>query len=174
MPRFKTGDRVQLVGDIARFYACIVGVVVKGGTYPAAVLNQYTVRLADGTVAAFFDFQLETPPAHAAQTIFDSAASHKTSGTRGTVTGRNMRLLSRGVDIHLKISGGTKKTIAGQVTAVTGAMRNALVTVFVGDQTVDSTSTDDTGEFTLSDLPTGDITLEVLIPSRRIVASITV
>ena len=67
MPRFKLGDRVQLVGDIARFYACIVGVVVKGGTYPSAILNQYTVRLADGTVAAFFDFQLEIPPAGMAQ-----------------------------------------------------------------------------------------------------------
>ena len=33
MPRFKIGDRVQLVGDIAGFYPCIVGVVVKGGSY---------------------------------------------------------------------------------------------------------------------------------------------
>ena len=53
-------------------------------------------------------------------------------------------------------------------------MRNALVTVFPGDQTVDSASTDDSGEFTLSDVPPGDITIEVLIPSRRIVATITV
>jgi len=173
MPRFKLGDRVQLVGDIARFYACIVGVVVKGGTYPSAILNQYTVRLADGTVAVFFDFQLETPPAGTAQIIFDSAAS-KTSGTRGAATARNMRLLGRGIDIHLKISGGTKKTIAGQVTAGTSVMRNALVSVVLGDQTVDSTSTDDTGEFTLGDVPPGDITIEVLMPSRRIVAAITV
>jgi len=174
MPRFKLGDRVQLVGDIARFYACIVGVVVKGGTYPSAILNQYTVRLADGTVAVFFDFQLETPPATIAQIIFDSAASQKPSGTRGAAAARNMRLLARGIDIHLKISGGAKKTIAGQVTTGPSAMRNALVTVFPGDQTVDSASTDDSGEFTLSDVPPGDITIEVLIPSRRIVASITV
>jgi len=174
MPRFKLGDRVQLVGDIARFYACIVGVVVKGGTYPSAILNQYTVRLADGTVAAFFDFQLETPPAGTAQIVFDSAASHETSGTRGAATARNIRLLGRGIDIHLKISGGTKKTIAGQVTSGTSVMRNALVSVVLEDQTVDSTSTDDTGEFTLGDVPPGDITIEVLMPSRRIVAAITV
>jgi len=174
MARFKLGDRVQLVGDIARYYACLVGAVVKEGTYPSAVLNQYTVRLADGTVAAFFDFQLETPPARAAQIIFDSAAPHKTSGTRGAAPGRNVRLLAQGIDIHLKISGGTKKTIAGQVIAGRSAMQNALVTVFLGDQTVCSTSTDDTGEFTLSDVPAGDIKIEVLIPSRRIVATITV
>jgi hypothetical protein len=174
MPRFKIGDHVQLVGDIARFYACGVGTVVEGATDPSAVLNQYTVRLADGTVGAFFDFQLETPPASAAQIIFDSAASQKTAGTRGGATGRNMRLLGRGIDIHLKISGGSRKTIAGQVIAGTGAMRYALVTVFLADQTGDSTSTDDTGEFKLSDVPPGDITIEVLVPSRRIVANITV
>jgi voltage-gated potassium channel Kch len=174
MPRFKHGERVQLVGDIARFYACMVGVVVKGSTYPSAILNQYTVRLADGTVAAFFDFQLETPAAMSAQIIFDSAKPHKTAGTRGAATARNLRLIARGIDIHLKISGGAKKTIAGQVIAGPSAMRNALVTVSVLDQTVDSASTDDSGEFTVGDIPPGDITIEVLIPSRRIVAAITV
>jgi len=46
VPRFRIGDRVQVVGDIARFYACPVGIIVQGESDTASVLNQYTVRLA--------------------------------------------------------------------------------------------------------------------------------
>src|SRR5216683_3309106 len=103
MPRFKIGDRVQLVGDIARFYACIVGTIIQGRGYPASVLNQYTVRLADGTVATFFDFQLQIPPAVTAHIIFDSSVASRGRGTRGTGTVRQVRLLARNIDIHLRI-----------------------------------------------------------------------
>src|SRR5205085_3727508 len=48
VPRFSIGDRVQVVGDIARLYACNVGVIVEEASNTASVLNQYVVRLADG------------------------------------------------------------------------------------------------------------------------------
>jgi hypothetical protein len=174
MPRFKVGDRVQLVGDIARFYACIVGVIVKGGVYPAAVLNQYNVRLADGTVAAFFDFQLQTPPDATAHVIFDSSLASKSSGTRGASAVRQVRFLARDVDIHLKISGSGKKTVVGQVSVGATAVRNGLVTLLAGDETVDSAVSDDSGEFTLRDVAAGKITMEIFIPSRRIIATLDV
>ena len=52
VPRFKIGDRVQVVGDVTRLYACVVGVIVPGASHTASVLNQYTVRLADGPKSA--------------------------------------------------------------------------------------------------------------------------
>src|SRR2546422_3142665 len=84
VPRFKIGDRVQLSGDIARFYSCTVGVVTDGGDYPASVLNQYKVRLAEGAEGTFFDFQLETPPLITAHVIFESADTPQTKGHRGS------------------------------------------------------------------------------------------
>jgi hypothetical protein len=173
MPRFKTGDRVQLVGDIAQFYGGIVGTIIEGGGYPASVLNQYTVRLVDGSVATFFDFQLQSPPAITAHILFDSSVSSKGAGTRGPGTVRQVRLLARDIYIHLRISGHATKTIVGEVMAGT-VMRNALVTLLIGSQTADTTSTDDSGEFTLRDVVPGELTIEILVPSRRILASLTV
>jgi hypothetical protein len=172
MPRFKIGDRVQIVGDIARFYACVIGVIVEDGTYPSAVLNQYNVRLADGTVAAFFDFQLQTPAAVTAHVIFDSSVSPKSTGTRGTTAVRQVRLLARDVDIQLNVSGSKKKTVVGRLSIGATAIRNGLVTLLSGDQVLGSTSSDDSGEFTAQHVPAGKVTMEFFIPSRRIIATL--
>ena len=173
VPRFRIGDRVQVVGDIARFYACPVGIIVQGESDTASVLNQHTVRLADGTAATFFDFQLQTPPAVTAHLIFDSSTAPKGAGARGTA-GRQLRLLARNVDIHLRISDSPKKTIIGQITTGATAVQNALVTLLIGDQIRNTTSTDAVGEFTLSDVASGEVKIEIVIPSRKILASLTV
>jgi hypothetical protein len=174
VPRFRVGDRVQLVGDIARFYACIIGVVIQDGTYPASVLNQYKVQLADGTVGVFFDFQLQTPPALHAHVIFDSTVSKKNTGTRGATSGRHVQMASRDVELHFKITDGAKRSIFGQVTAGAVPLRTALVTLLVNAQTVDSKATDDAGEFELSNVPEGEVTIEVLAPGRRVLATLTI
>jgi hypothetical protein len=162
-----------VVGDIARFHACTVGVIVQGGSSTVSVLNQYAVRLADGTTATFFDFQLQTPPTVTARLIFDSSAAPKVAGTRGASV-RQLRLLARNVDIHLRISDSPKKTVIGQITTGATAVRNALVTLLIGGQSSDSTSTDQAGEFMLRDLASGEVTIEIVIPSRKILASLTV
>src|SRR5438034_11787964 len=128
MPRFRVGDRVQLTGDIARFYACIIGVIIQDGEYPASVLSQYKVRLADGTVAVFFDFQLLSPPAIRAYISFDSAVTRKDTGTRGTPNGRHVYLVAASVEIHVKITGAHSKSIIGQVTSGKTPTPKALVT----------------------------------------------
>jgi hypothetical protein len=173
LPRFTIGDRVQLVGDIARFYTCVAGVILNDDAYPASVLNQYRVRLADGTVGTFFDFQLQSPPTVTAHVILDTSVAPKSAGTRGGPAARQIRLLARDIDIHLHISGAAKKTIVGQIVTGTAIMRRALVTVLLGDQAADSTATDDSGEFTLRDVAPGKVTIEIIIPGRRIHAAVT-
>jgi hypothetical protein len=163
---------VQLLGDIARFYACPVGVIVADSVDPAAVLNQYNVRLADGTTGTLFDFQLQKPPAAIAHLIFDSAVAPKSTGTRGSTALRQLRLLARDVEIHLEISGSEDKTLIGEVTAGPAAIRYGLVTLLAGDETVDSTSSGHSGEFTLHHVPTGKFALEIFIPSRRVIATL--
>jgi hypothetical protein len=174
VPRFNIGDRVQLVGDISRFYPCTVGIVTDGGNYPASVLNQYKVRLADGAEGTFFDFQLETPPLITARVIFDSAVTEKPKGQRGPVPDRHVRLLGRDIDIHLKIMGTPLKTVIGQVTAGANPVMNAQVTLLVQNEIAGTTITNDLGEFTLRGVPAGEVGIEIFLPSRRILVPLTV
>jgi hypothetical protein len=174
MPRFEPGDRVQLVGDIARFYTCIVGVIVSDDDNSASVLNQYQVRLADGTIAAFFDFQLHTPPLTSARVIFDSLLTSTAGGTRGETTGRHMHLVGRDVDFHLKITGSSQKAILGQITAGAKVLKKALVTLMVENKVTETVATDDSGEFALRSVPSGAVGIEVFVPARRVLASMTV
>src|SRR5580765_7539078 len=101
MPRYKVGDRVQLAGDISRFYPCVVGVVDSGGDDPSSLLIQYQVRLADGAIATFFDFQLQSLPVVRAQVVFDGPISTPPMGTRGALEGRHIHIVAPGVEIHL-------------------------------------------------------------------------
>src|SRR5207248_10365150 len=129
--------------------------------------------LAAGTTATFFDFHLQMPPAVTAHLIFDSSAGPKGVDTRGTGA-RQLRLLARNLDIHLRISDSPKKTVIGQITTGAAAVRNALVTLLIGGQGRDFTSTDQAGEFTLRDVASGEVTIEIVIPSRKILASLIV
>jgi hypothetical protein len=174
MPRFKIGDRVELVGDIAQFYTCIVGVIAKAVAHPGAILNQYTVLLADGIIASFFDFQLQTPPAVVAHVMFDSAISSKSVGIRGPSAVRQVRLFARDLHIQLRISGSASKTIVGQVAGATRRLQQGLVVVLSGDEILDSTSSDASGKFTLYEVPAGKMRMEIFIPSRRIIVNLDV
>ena len=174
MPRFNIDDRVQLIGDIARFYSCIVGLVTDGGNYPASVLNQYKVRLADGIEGTFFDFQLETPALITARVIFDSTDTPRAKGQRGSSPERHIRLLGRDVDIHMKIMATPPRTIVGQVTAGIRPVAKAQIALMVQNEIANTTITDDLGEFTLRGVPAGKVGIEIFLPSRRILIPVTV
>ncbi|HEY2381061.1 MAG TPA: hypothetical protein VGK48_07750 [Terriglobia bacterium] len=170
MPRFNAGDRVQLVGDIARFYKCAVGLIVDNGGTGVSVLNQYKARLADGTTAVFFDFQLQTPPAIHARTVFDSAVSKKEAGTRGALSGRHVQLVSRDVEIHLKVSGSLQKSIIGQVATGTALVGCTLVTLTQNGKSI-SKPADAAGEFVFTEISDGDVAVEVFARDRRIIVA---
>ena len=173
MPRYKVGDRVQLAGDIARFYACIVGVVDSGGADSSSLLVQYDVRLADGAVATFFDFQLQSSPFVRAQVVVDGSISTTDTGPRGALEGRHIRFVAAGVGIHLKIS-DPPASVVGEVTAGKTAIRLALVTLLIDDQPIGTKPTDDRGEFEFREVPAGDAAFEVFLPGKRIVASVSI
>jgi len=173
VPRFNIGDRVQLIGDIARFYHCTVGIISDGGNYPASVLNQYRVRLADEVEGTFFDFQIDSPSQIMARVIFDSAETSKPMGQRGSTQERHARFLGRDVDIHLKIGITPPRTIIGQVVAGPNPVAKALVTLLVQGQIANTTTTDDLGEFTLRGLA-GEVGIEIFLPGRRILVPLTV
>jgi hypothetical protein len=171
MPRFNVGDRVQLAGDIAGYYKCVIGVIETTGGDAASVLNQYLVRLADGTAGEFFDFQLQNPPAVPATPVFDSAVSKTSSGTRGVLSGRHLQFVVRDVDIHLKITSATNSVI-GQVTSGLDPTRCALITI-EQDGHIQTKSPDEQGGFEFREVSEGDIRIEFLIRDRRVIATFT-
>jgi len=174
MARFSVGDRVQLVGDVARFYPSVIGVIIHDTTNPSSVLNQYRVRLADGTFGIFFDFQLHSPSGVRAQVVFDSSVSKRQSGTRGTTPGRHIQLASRDIELHLKIDASPKKSIVGQLTLSAAPLPLALVTLSAGNQAIETKTTDDSGIFEFGNVAAAAVTIEVFVPDRRVLASLSV
>jgi hypothetical protein len=171
MARFKTGDRVQLIGDIARFYKCVIGVVLDSEENPSAILKTYLVRLADQTVHMFFDFQLNIPPLITAQVVFDSQRPTKQLATRGTIDARHIVAAAGEVEVHIRIAGTMVWSIIGQATV--GKVASAAIgTLLVDQQVMASEPADEDGEFKFRDVPASPIALEILVPGRRIVAAL--
>jgi len=172
MPRFAVGDRVQLTGDISRFYPSIIGVVITDREYPASVLSQYRIRLADGSVATFFDFQLLSPPAVRAYVSFDSAVTKDETNPDGTLNGRQVYLVAAGVEIRLNISGLAGTSVRGQVSSGKTPAPRALITLVRDNDPIETKPTDDAGEFEFQNLEPGGIKIETLLPGKRILTSL--
>src|SRR5207237_6379504 len=130
--------------------------------------------LADGTESDFWDSQLQIPPVMFADMLADTHVSLM-PGLRGSSSARHMRFISREFDIHLKISGsGNQKSLFGQVTADGIAAESSLITLIVHDEHCATTATDSFGEFEVARVRFGTAMLEILVPSRRIVATFDV
>ena len=174
MPRFKVGDRVQLTGEIARFYPSVIGIVKDRGKDQSSVLVQYDVRLADETVAKFFDFQLQTPPVVRGRIVYDEPILKKSTAHAVASEGREIRLIGADVEVHLEICGAFRKSITEHVSVGKVAMTDALVTVLVHEQPIATKRTDGRGDVEFHGAPSGDVTIETLVPGKRIVVSLNV
>src|SRR5262245_48122638 len=133
MPRFKPGDRVQLTGEVAQFYGCVIGVVSELNTNYSRVLVQCVVRLADGTASQFFDFQLQPLTPVWGRIVLDNQDPE----------GRLLRLVAADVNIQVKIAGVLSKSILVQVLSGEAAASLALVTLLKDDQPIFTKSTDE-------------------------------
>jgi hypothetical protein len=83
-------------------------------------------------------------------------------------------LVGAGVEIQLKVSGLAKRSIAGRVTIGKTPVAAALITVSVSDEPIATKATDHAGEFEIPDVLADDITIEVLVPGKRIGASVKI
>jgi len=173
MSNIALGDRVEVVGEIANQFQSKIGVitaveesVVCGG--------EFTVRLADGTQAVFQNSQLQILPVVFGDMILDTHVSPVPYGLRGgtgAISMRHMRFISREFDIHIKLAGSEEhKNLLGEVSANEDARPPFLITLLFDDKPFASTATDTLGEFNFNHVPSGHAVLEVLVPSRRIVA----
>lgn len=119
---------------------------------------------------ATFEVQQPVPPT-TAHTIFDSSLSLLPSGVRGM--GRDHHLLFAGpnLDIHVKISEVDRhKEIYGQVIWRGQTQQSATVRLLT-DKAAQEMELGPLGEFCFDEVPAGSASIEVLLPSDRVVAA---
>ena len=173
MPRLEIGDRVEIVGDIRDQLPSSIGIITATeGTFS---LPKFRVRLADGTESVFWDSQLQVPPVMYADMIYDTHVSPVPPALRGSICEHQMRFISREFDIHLKLTRSDERTtLHGQLSANGVAPKSSLVTLLFKSGPLARTVADSYGEFRLEQIPSGDAMLEILVPSRRIIAAFDV
>jgi len=174
MANFNIGDRVEVIGDIARYYSSTVGIITGIERGVTSLFNKHTLRLADGTVGTFLPFQIQIPPATTARLVFDSSASWQPAGLRGATQPRHLRFTAQQFDIHLKVlESETGIAIVGQIfSEKPERIRPALLTLLVEGKPDRTASTDPIGEFKLDAIPPGEVELEIVVPAHRIFASL--
>ena len=172
MSNIALGDRVEIVGEIANQFQSKIG-VVTAAEESVECGGKFTVRLADGTEAVFRGSQLQILPVVFGDMILDTHVSPVPSGMRGgtgATSMRHMRFISREFDIHIKLAGSENKNLLGEVSTNEDARQPFLITLLLEDKPFASTTTDTLGEFNFNQVPSGPAVLEVMVPSRRIVA----
>jgi hypothetical protein len=172
MSNFSIGDRVQVIGDIARYYSSTVGIITGIEQGVTSMFDKFTLRLADGAVGTFLAFQIHIPPATTARLVFDNSASWQPSGLRGAAQARHLRFTAQQFDIHIKIlDSELGKGIVGQVFhGKSERIQPALVTLLVAGKPQQTATTDAIGEFKLNAVPSGEIGLEIFGATHRILA----
>jgi hypothetical protein len=171
MRGFQIGDPVEILDAIAALYDAKIGIILAAEARAINVIKEFTVKLADGIAGNFYDFQLRILTGTMARRVFDSASSGTPSGIRGTIGDRHLRFVEQEVDIHIKIAGrGGFPTIIGQLFVVENAPKYAMATLVFEGKNRETVVIDRSGEFQFTDVPAGDIRIDFLVPSRRILA----
>jgi hypothetical protein len=108
--------------------------------------------------------------------LFDSAVSPLPSRFGGAKD-RHLVFVGQDFDMHLKISetdGGNE--LRGQVIPHVSIKDPQLstITLLAEGKPIGQNTTDQSGEFMLPEIPTGDLVLELMTPYRRTTASFSV
>ena len=113
----------------------------------------------------------ETQPATTAHIIFDSYLSPLPSGVRGIDQDRHLLFVGPELDIHVKIAQVNRhKEIYGQV--ITHGPREESTTILLlSCEASQEMTAGPFGEFTFDEVPSGNVSLEILLPTRRVIAA---
>ena len=168
MSRFEIGNRVQILAKTATDVGSRMGVITAIGT--DQFRTYFTVHLASGAESVFDGSELEILPILYADMIFDSHISPV--GLPDSASEHRMRFICKEYDIEVKLIGVDKdKNLSGRVLANVGTSELFLITLLLDSEPYATIATDPLGKFRLDQIPSGNATLEVLVPSYRIVAT---
>ena len=166
------GDRVEVMTDIANRYHSSIGIITDADQHAVSQLKEFAVRLADGTETTFSGFQLKVPPTITATRILDEPVSRSLRRMGGRAD-RHLLFTADEYEVHLKVVSCEKnRELLGQLSSGTTIWQHALVTLLVRDKPHKTMITDKFGEFIFQQVPHGNVDLEFVLPSRRVVATI--
>lgn len=113
-----------------------------------------------------------------ASLIFDSFAEPAMAGARGaTAVGRQLVMRAEEFDIHVKIWGDREhKQMLGQLLPRSGHdfVHTARFHLLKNGERIETTAVDDMGEFHFSDVPEGDLSLQVDLPNLTVIGALNV
>jgi hypothetical protein len=110
-------------------------------------------------------------PATRAYMIFDSSLSLLPHGVRGMNQDRHLLFAAPDLSIHVRITEADRhKEIHGQVIPHAPTEESTIV-MLVKEEPREIRRPDQFGEFTFNEVPAGDIVIEIILPSRRVIAA---
>jgi len=107
--------------------------------------------------------------------MFDSFAVPSAVGIRGSSSARQIVIHSDEFDIHLKIWGDEdRKQIQGQLLPPKGHnfIRGARLHLLRNGERIDSTVTDEKGEFHFTDVPPGPLSIQIDLPHLTVIGAL--
>ena len=111
-------------------------------------------------------------PLTRAHMIFDSSLSLLPSGVRGMDQDRHLLFTAPDLDIHVKITETDRhKEIYGQVIHQAPTEESTIVMLVTEEEPKEMKRPDQFGEFSFNEVPAGDVAIEIILPSRRVVAA---
>jgi hypothetical protein len=112
-----------------------------------------------------------------ASIVFDSFTEPAFAGARGVAAARQLVMHAEEFDIHVKIWGDTDdRQMLGQLLPRNG--RNfenaARFHLLRNGERIDTTAVDDMGEFYFSNVPAGDLSLQIDLPNLTVIGALNV
>jgi hypothetical protein len=112
-----------------------------------------------------------------ASIVFDSVLQPAMAGVRGASTSAARQLVMRAeeFDIHVKIWGDQNhRQMLGQLLPRKGQdfVRTARFHLLRNGERLESTATDDLGEFHFKDVPEGDLSLQIDLPNLTVIGAL--
>ena len=107
-----------------------------------------------------------------ASIAFDSFTQPALAGARGTAGARQYLLRADEFDIHLRLSGASpERRLSGQILSRGEKQYSgpAQLHLLRGDERVETTKTDPSGEFQFIDVPEGPLSLQIDFPNLTVV-----
>ena len=113
-----------------------------------------------------------------ASIIFDSFTEPAFAGVRsGAAPARQLVMHAEEFDIHVKIWGDTdRRQMLGQLLPRSGQnfVNMARFHLLRNGERIETTAVDDMGEFHFSDVPDGDLSLQIDLPNLTVIGALTV
>ena len=132
------------------------------------------------TVMKFFPHQVENEPYRpsvVAALVFDTFRDLALANARGAVAARQLVMRAEDFDIHVKIWGEPdRRQILGQLLprGISKFVGTARFHLLQNGERLETATNDETGEFYFTDVPEGDLALQIDLPNLTLVGALNI